>query len=66
MKSAADKEQLLGQRAHRELLQQREERAVHGTKYHIREDAKAEIFEYVEVFYNRSRRHSTPGLRSPI
>jgi hypothetical protein len=22
--------------------------------------------EYIEVFYNRSRRHSTPGYNSPI
>jgi len=39
---------------------------VHGTKYRTREEAKADIFEYVEVFYNRSRRHSTLGLRSPM
>lgn len=26
----------------------------------------ADLFEYVEVFYNRSRRHSTPGHSSPV
>ncbi|TME13616.1 MAG: transposase [Chloroflexi bacterium] len=24
------------------------------------------IFEYIEVFYNRQRRHSTLGYRSPV
>ena len=31
-----------------------------------REEAKAKIFEYVEVFYNRQRRHSTLGYLSPV
>jgi transposase InsO family protein len=30
-----------------------------------REDAKQDIFEYIEVFYNRKRRHSTLGYVSP-
>lgn len=30
-----------------------------------REDAKRDIFEYIEVFYNRKRRHSTLGYDSP-
>jgi putative transposase len=30
-----------------------------------REHARAEIFEYLEVFYNRVRRHSSLGLVSP-
>ena len=30
-----------------------------------REDATREIFEYIEVFYNRKRRHSTLGYDSP-
>jgi putative transposase len=29
-------------------------------------DAEADLFEYIEVFYNRSRRHSTLGYSSPI
>ncbi len=33
--------------------------------YHTREQAKQSIFEYVEVFYNRKRRHSTLGYLSP-
>jgi len=27
---------------------------------------QADVFEYIEVFYNRSRRHSTLGSRSPM
>jgi len=33
--------------------------------YNTREQAKQSIFEYVEVFYNRKRRHSTLGYSSP-
>lgn len=33
--------------------------------YETREEAKQSIFEYVEVFYNRKRRHSTLGYLSP-
>jgi transposase InsO family protein len=38
---------------------------VHGTAYATRANAQAELFEYIEVFYNRSRRHSTLGYSSP-
>jgi putative transposase len=34
-------------------------------KYKIREEARNSIFEYVEVFYNRQRTHSTIGYQSP-
>ena len=30
-----------------------------------RDEAKQDIFEYIEVFYNRQRRHSTLGYHSP-
>jgi len=39
---------------------------VHGTTYATRTDAQADLFEYIEVFYNRSRRHSTLGYCSPV
>jgi putative transposase len=39
---------------------------VHGRRYRTREEARADMFEYIEVFFNRSRRHSTLGLRSPM
>lgn len=34
--------------------------------YKTREEAKQSIFEYIEVFYNRKRRHSTLGYVSPV
>jgi putative transposase len=33
--------------------------------YRTREEARADIFEYIEVFYNRQRRHSYLGNLSP-
>ena len=29
-------------------------------------DAKTEIFDYIEVYYNRVRRHSSLGYKSPL
>lgn len=34
--------------------------------YRTRVDAKADVFDYIEVFYNGKRRHSTIGYLSPI
>ena len=31
-----------------------------------REQARSEIFDYIEVFYNRQRRHQTLGYRTPV
>jgi putative transposase len=39
---------------------------VHHEDYHSRTDAKAGIFEYIEVFYNRQRRHSHIGQMAPL
>jgi len=38
---------------------------IHHERYATRADAIQHIFEYIEVFYNRQRRHSTLGFRSP-
>lgn len=38
---------------------------VHDERYTTRAEAKSSIFEYVEVFYNRVRRHSSLGFLSP-
>jgi putative transposase len=38
---------------------------VHHTRFATKSDAKKALFEYVEVFYNRVRRHSALGYRSP-
>jgi putative transposase len=37
-----------------------------GEIFPTREEARSSIFEYIEVFYNRVRRHSSLGYRSPI
>ncbi len=39
---------------------------VHHCDYEFREDARASIFEYIEVFYNRQRLHSTNGYEAPL
>ena len=38
---------------------------VHRENYRSREEAKASLFHYIEVFYNRQRRHSALGYLSP-
>jgi len=38
---------------------------VHREKYQTREEAKVSLFQYIEVFYNRKRRHSALGYLSP-
>jgi transposase InsO family protein len=38
---------------------------VHQTTFASREEARAAIFEFIEVFYNRSRLHSSLGYKSP-
>ena len=38
---------------------------IHDQRYATREEAKQAVFEWIEVFYNRQRRHTTLGYRSP-
>ena len=38
---------------------------VHGTRYRTRAEATADLFDYIEPFYNRRRQHSTLGYASP-
>jgi transposase InsO family protein len=38
---------------------------VHHESYASHDQARRSLFEYIEVFYNRRRRHSTLGYRSP-
>ncbi len=38
---------------------------VHDEDYRTRAEARASVFEYIEVFYNRVRRHSALGYKSP-
>jgi putative transposase len=39
---------------------------VHRTRFRTRREAKAALFEYIEIFYNRRRRHSAIGYRTPV
>ena len=39
---------------------------VHRMRFKTREEAKIKIFEYVEIYYNRKRAHSTLGYLSPF
>jgi transposase InsO family protein len=34
--------------------------------YKTRDQARASLFEYMGVFYNRQRRHSTTGYEAPL
>jgi transposase InsO family protein len=40
--------------------------SIYQNHFATRADAHAEIFEFIEVFYNRVRRHSTLGYVSPV
>lgn len=40
--------------------------AIHGERFVTREQAKMQVFEYIEVYYHRQRLHSTLGYRSPV
>ena len=36
-----------------------------GDRFETHGEAKAKLFDYIEVFYNQERRHSTLGYLSP-
>ena len=38
---------------------------IHHHRYATRADAESAIREYIEIFYNRQRRHSRLGYESP-
>jgi transposase InsO family protein len=40
--------------------------AIHGEHFLTRQAAQQHIFEYIECYYNRVRRHSTIGWVSPV
>jgi putative transposase len=39
---------------------------VHQVHFRTREEAKAAVFDYIEVFHNRQRLHSGVGYRTPL
>jgi len=47
------------------LFASRKKDLVHDANFATRAEARAAIFEYIEVFYNGQRRHSSLGYVSP-
>ena len=39
---------------------------VNRVRYQTRDEARADIFDYIECFYNRKRRHGYVGYLSPV
>jgi putative transposase len=39
---------------------------IHRRAWPTKNELRTEVFDYIEVFYNRQRRHSTLGQRSPV
>lgn len=39
---------------------------VYRSRWRTKAEARSALFEYIEVFYNRRRRHSALGYRSPV
>ena len=39
---------------------------IHRRRYATREEVRADVFDYIERFYNPRRRHSTLGQISPV
>ena len=38
---------------------------VNGKGYKTREEAKQDVFKYIELYYNRQRMHSSIGYNAP-
>ena len=39
---------------------------VHRVRFATRAEARAAVFEWIEIFYNRERFHSALGYKSPV
>ena len=39
---------------------------VHRRQYLTREEARADVFDYIEMFYNPKRKHTNNGMLSPV
>jgi transposase-like protein len=63
----AAKEDLRAENARLKVeLKRVEKERIRRRIYRTREEARADVFDYIEVFYNRIRRHSHLGQLSPI
>lgn len=40
--------------------------AIHGEEFATRREAKNHVFEYIDIYYNRKRLHSSIGYLSPV
>ena len=58
--------QCLGQSAMESFFSSLKTERTARKTYRTREEAKADVFDYIERFYNAKRRHSTIGYRSPM
>jgi hypothetical protein len=47
------------------LLSYGEKERIYRKEYGTMEEIKSDMFEYIELFYNRKRMHSHLGYRSP-
>ena len=57
--------QPMGQRARGILLQDAQAQLVNDKGYKTREEAKQDVFKYIELYYNRQRMHSSIGYNAP-
>ena len=57
---------LMGQRADGFFFATLKKERVHLERYQARSAARHGLFEYIEVFYNRVRRHSSLGSQSAL
>jgi len=39
---------------------------VYRDRFETREEARSKLFDYIEVFYNRQRIHSSIGYKTPV
>jgi putative transposase len=56
----------VGQLGHGKLLLDPETERTDRKTYRTRAEAKADVFDYIECFYNAKRQHSTIGYLSPV
>ena len=47
-------------------MQQLKKECIYRKSYVIIEEIRHDVFEYIELFYNRKRMHSVLGYMSPV